>query len=139
MSHILVVEDDPDVRDLLRRLLRFAGHEVLEAADGITGVRLAGQHLPQLILLDYWLPGQDGLAALRQLKADPRTAPIPTLIVSSLAQIDLHELWSADCSGVIAKPFEVQPFLAQVTACLTEAPSIRSYTYDFSSRSPSHP
>jgi DNA-binding response OmpR family regulator len=121
MSCILVIEDDPNIRDLLQRLLRRAGHEVIEAADGITGLHLARQHLPQLILLDYWLPKQDGLATLRQLKADPRTAPIATLVVTSLAQIDAHELWSTGCSGLIIKPFEVQPFLAQITACLNQA------------------
>jgi DNA-binding response OmpR family regulator len=122
MSRILVVEDDPDVRDLLRRLLRFARHEVLEAVDGITGVRLARQHLPQLILLDYWLPKQDGLAVLRQLKADLHTASIPMLVVTSLAQVDPHDLWNLGCSGLIVKPFEVRPFLAQVAACFDESP-----------------
>jgi two-component system phosphate regulon response regulator PhoB len=120
MPSILVVEDDPDIRDLLQRLLRRAGHEVIEAADGITGQRLARQYLPQLIVLDYWLPKQDGLATLRQLKADPHTASIATLVVTSLAQIDTHELWSTGCSGLIMKPFEVQPFLAQIAACLNQ-------------------
>jgi CheY-like chemotaxis protein len=120
MPCILVIEDDPDVRDLLRHLLRRAGYDVIEAADGIAGLALARQHLPQLILLDYWLPKQDGMRILRQLKADPRTAHIATLVVTSLAQIDSDELWAAGCSGLIAKPFEVRPFLAQVAACLEQ-------------------
>jgi CheY-like chemotaxis protein len=128
MPSILVVEDDPDIRSLLQHLLRRAGHEVIEAADGITGLHLARQYLPQLILLDYWLPEQDGLATLRQLKTDPHTAAIPALVVTSLALIDANELWSTGCCGLIIKPFEVRPFLAQIATCLNQtsiAPLLR--------------
>src|SRR5204863_6518363 len=84
-KRILVVEDQDDLRGILRDLLTGSGHDVAEAADGRDGVAKAKSERPDPILMDIQLPILDGYEATRQIKADPDLKAIPIIAVSSFA------------------------------------------------------
>ena len=82
-SRVLVVDDDDTVREVLRRYLTRDGHDVIEAADGITGLSLVRSQHPDLLVLDLMLPGMDGLEVCRQIR---RTSTIPVIMLTALGQ-----------------------------------------------------
>ena len=115
MTRILVVEDTPDNRQILRDLLTSAGYEVIEAFDGAEGVAAAIEHLPDLILMDIQLPVLDGYEATRRIKAHAATAKIPIIAVTSYALSgDETKAREAGCDGYVAKPFSPRQLLAKV-------------------------
>ena len=83
---ILVIEDEPSLRDIYATKLGIEHFKVLQAADGIEGFDMAIQGQPSLILLDVVLPIKDGFDVLKDLKANPRTSAIPVIIMSNLSQ-----------------------------------------------------
>lgn len=83
MQRILVIEDENDIRQLLRFNLEREGFAVLEAADGLGGLHMATSELPDLVVLDLMLPGMDGCDVCRRLKAQPVTAAIPVLMLTA--------------------------------------------------------
>lgn len=85
VGRVLIADDDAAQRNLLRVLAEKAGHHVIEAADGEQALKLAMSERPDVVLLDVMMPGLNGFEVCRQLKADPGTAPIPVLLVTSLA------------------------------------------------------
>lgn len=125
MACILIVEDYPDVRDFLMRLLRHAGYEVIDADDGTAAMILAQQHLPDLIVMDLVLPRVNGLKAIAQLKADQRTKHIPVLALTARVYPD-NELLAreAGCAAFMTKPFDIGTFLAQVKLLLDKSYSV---------------
>ena len=84
-ARILIVEDNPKNLKLLRDVLQFRGYHTLEAETGEAGVAIARERLPALILMDVQLPGMDGRAALKLLKADVSTQHIPIIAKSASA------------------------------------------------------
>jgi two-component system cell cycle response regulator DivK len=119
MASVLVVEDNPGNMTLSTFLLETAGHTVLSATDGESGVALARSQQPELILMDIQLPGMDGLQATALLKADPATSAIPVIALTALAMKgDEERIRAAGCDGYIAKPLSYQEFLATVAAHL---------------------
>lgn len=119
MAKILVIEDNPANMTLATFLLQSADHTVLGATDAETGLTMARDEQPNLILMDIQLPGMDGLAATRLLKQDPATRGIPVVALTSLAMKgDEERIRAAGCDGYIAKPMRYKEFLATVTAQL---------------------
>ncbi len=115
MTRILVVEDTPDNRQILRDLLTSAGYEVIEAINGAEGVAAAIEHLPDLILMDIQLPVLDGYEATRRIKAHAATAKVPIIAVTSYALSgDEGKAREAGCDGYVAKPFSPRQLLARV-------------------------
>ena len=105
MATVLVVEDNPANMKLTTLLVGSAGHRVLSAVDAESGLRLARDEQPDLILMDIQLPGMDGLAATAVLKQDPVTASIPIIALSALAmKADEERSQSAGCDAYIVKP-----------------------------------
>ncbi len=86
MATILIVEDDPENKDLVTRFLKREGHSVLHAEDGESGVSVAQAYLPALIVMDLGLPGMDGWEAARRIRANPDTAHIPIVALTAAAQ-----------------------------------------------------
>lgn len=82
-SRVLVVDDDDTVREVLRRYLTRDGHEVIEAADGITGLNLVRSQQPDLLVLDLMLPGMDGLDVCREIR---RTSTMPVIMLTALGE-----------------------------------------------------
>jgi CheY-like chemotaxis protein len=112
---VLIVEDDPDVRELYARYLREAGYEVFLAADGVAALQAVPARLPHVILMDLGLPVMDGWEATRILKRDPRTASIPVIAITGYAlKTRDQDAESAGCDGVLQKPCEGEALLAAV-------------------------
>ena len=114
-KRVLVIEDTPDNRQIIRDLLTPSGYEVVEAQDGAAGVEMAAQVRPDLILMDIQLPVLDGYEATRRIKKDPMLAHIPIIAVTSYALSgDETKTQAAGCDGYIAKPFSPRALLAIV-------------------------
>ncbi len=116
---ILVVEDNALNLELVRDILAAEGYEVLEAADGPTGVAVALAERPELILMDLQLPGLDGFQAAQQIRADPNLKDVPIVAVTAHAMKgDDDRARAAGCDGFIAKPIQVRDFVATVARYL---------------------
>ena len=89
MSTILVVDDDPTCRELLRRILPRSGHAVMVASNGKDALAALAEHSPQLILLDLAMPQMDGLTFLRHLREMPQYVQTPVILCTALANRDI--------------------------------------------------
>ncbi len=122
MAKILIVEDNPANMTLAVFLLESAGHSVVTATDAETGLTLARDERPALILMDIQLPGIDGLDATVLLKRNDRTRDIPVIALTALAMKgDEERIRAAGCDGYIAKPISYKEFLATVATQLAVA------------------
>ena len=116
---ILIVEDNEKNLKLTRDVLRFHGFRTIEAPDGETGVRLAAEQLPALILMDIQMPGIDGIEALRRIRAAEATASITTVaLTASVMSGDRERFDAAGFDGFIAKPIDIKAFPDQVRSHL---------------------
>jgi CheY-like chemotaxis protein len=107
MARVLVIDDEPDVRWLIRMSLERAGHEVIDAEDGLRGVALAQRQRPQIIVLDLMMPVMDGYAVLEALAKDDRTASVPVVVLSARATPDEAErAMGAGARRFLEKPFD---------------------------------
>ncbi len=119
MATILIVEDNPTNMKLSTFLLESADYAVLTATNAESGLTLAREARPDLILMDIHLPGMDGLEATALLKADEATRGIPVIALTALAMKgDEERILAAGCDGYIAKPLDYKDFLARIKACL---------------------
>ncbi len=108
MPRILHIEDDAANRLLVRKLLAAAGHEVIDAVDGLEGVRLAFSSRPDLVLVDLNIPGLDGFEVTLRLRGEPKLAGVP--IVAITAEGDRDTSLAVGCTGFIQKPIEARSF-----------------------------
>jgi two-component system phosphate regulon response regulator PhoB len=119
MPVVLVVEDEPAILELLQVNLEDAGYRVLAAVDAEVAQRLLREVLPDLVLLDWMLPGQSGLAFAKALRADSRTRELPIIMVSARAdeadRIAGLEAWVDD---YVTKPFSPRELKARIKAVL---------------------
>ncbi len=108
---ILVIEDNDLNRKLMRALLRPEDFRILEAEDAQSGICMAREQRPDLILMDIQLPGMDGLTATSILKQDPLLKHIPVVAVTSYAMAgDSEKARSAGCDRYITKPIDIRSF-----------------------------
>jgi signal transduction histidine kinase len=112
LARVLHIEDDPRNRLLVRKLLASDGHEVIDAADGLEGVRLALSEHPDLVLVDLNVPGLDGFEVTLRLRTEPRLARIP--IVAITAEGDREMSLTVGCDGFLQKPIDARIFSRQV-------------------------
>ena len=118
-QQILIVEDEADIRELLRFNLEREGFSVLEAADGNEGLKLARQHMPDLMLLDVMLPGFDGFEVCRRLGAQSETANIPVLMLTARGEeMDRVVGLSLGADDYVVKPFSVRELMLRIKAVL---------------------
>ena len=115
-SSILVIDDEPQIRRVLRSTLSFRGYEISEAATGEEGVELAGKLKPDLILLDVNLPGISGIEACKEIRRTS-DAPIIMLTVRN-AERDKVVALDAGADDYVTKPFGIEELLARVRASL---------------------
>jgi two-component system cell cycle response regulator DivK len=112
---VLIVEDNEKNLKLARDLLQYHGFRTIEATDAETGLLMAAESMPDVILMDIELPGIDGVTALERLRDDPRTAAITVVAVTaSVMPVDQERFASAGFAGVIVKPIDVKAFPGQV-------------------------
>jgi two-component system, cell cycle response regulator DivK len=115
-KRILLVEDTADNRELVSDLLASTGgYDLIEALDGQSGVAMALEYKPDLILMDIQLPIMDGYEASRRIKAIPELRATPIIAVTSYALSgDEAKAREAGCDGYIAKPFSPRELLAKI-------------------------
>lgn len=108
-GRILVVEDNYDNMTLISDVLTSLNYEVLRASDGEQAVLLAGQELPDVILMDLSLPRLDGWTATRQIKANPALKHIPIIALTAHAMVgDRERALEAGCDDYVAKPINLR-------------------------------
>ena len=103
---VLTIEDQADIRRLIRMTLEFKGYDVIEAGNGPEGLDLARRRRPDLILLDVMMPGMDGLTVSRTLLANPQLRAIPVVMLSALgAAGDIEAGKATGVADYLVKPF----------------------------------
>jgi cysteine sulfinate desulfinase/cysteine desulfurase-like protein/signal transduction histidine kinase len=116
MARILHIEDDPNNRRLVQKLLGAAGHEVIEAERGVEGIRLARDTLPDLVLVDINIPELDGYEVTLRLRGMPALREVP--IVAITAEGDRDSTLAVGCDGFIAKPIDAAHFAETIAQFL---------------------
>ncbi len=126
MPHVLVVDDDPVVADLVAFRLQRLGLEVTVESDGESGLATARRLRPDLVVLDWLMPRMDGLEVCRALRADadPALARTPVLLLTAKSQEpDLERGFAAGATDFVAKPFSTRELVSRVTAALPAVPA----------------
>ena len=126
MPHVLVVDDDPVVADLVAFRLQRLGLQVTVETDGESGLAAARRLRPALVVLDWLMPRMDGLEVCRALRADadPALARTPVLMLTAKSQEpDLERGFAAGATDFVAKPFSTRELVSRVTAALPAVPA----------------
>lgn len=121
MKKLLIADDEPGVRSLVRMTLESDAYEILEASNGDEALMLALEHRPELILLDVSMPGLSGLQVCRMLKENPSTSAISVVMLTSRSQ-DIDRAWgkSAGADEYFTKPFSPVALLRKVDEIFEE-------------------
>lgn len=119
---ILIVEDDVAIRDMLEASISNAGYDVVEAADASAALSALGDRLPDLILLDWMLPGQSGVEFARRLKRDDATRDVPIIMLTAKGEEqDKLRGFEAGVDDYVSKPFSTKELLARIRAVTRRA------------------
>ena len=127
MKTVLIVDDDPDIRELITWKLGQAGYATIVAGDGEAGLLAAAAtddagKLPDLILVDWMMPKMSGIDVCRALRDDPATARIPVILLTANAQeADVERGFAAGVDDYIAKPFSPREMLGRIQAVLARS------------------
>ncbi len=113
---LLVVDDEPDIRELVALNFAVEGFEVLTAADGYEAELVARAGRPDAIILDIMMPGRDGLEVLAALKADPLTSDVPVvLLTAKSSDADVWAGWRSGTDYYVTKPFDLDMLVRYVS------------------------
>ena len=119
MARVLVIEDEEDLQQILDYNLRQSGCEVSAAVRGREGLALAAAEVPDLVILDLMLPDMAGTEVCKQLKADPKTRPVPVLMLTAKGEeIDRVLGFELGAEDYVTKPFSVRELMLRVQAIL---------------------
>jgi len=123
MPRVLLADDDPDIRELVRLKLEQAGHEVTAVADGAAALAAARADGPYaVILLDVMMPRSTGIEVCEALRTDPATRTVPILLLTAKAQqADVERGFAAGADDYIVKPFSPRELANRVSAALARA------------------
>ena len=123
-ARILVVDDEPQIRRIMRTTLTTAGYEVEDAKTGEEALQKLRDYRPDLVLLDINLPGMGGLAACREIRADPNVAIVMLTVHNTEA--DKVQALDAGADDFVTKPFSTPELLARIRAVLRRVPATQS-------------
>ncbi len=119
MSVILIVEDNEKNMKLARDVLQAKGYQTLEAVNGEDGVRLALEHIPDMVLMDIQLPDINGIEAFARIRANAATAAVPVVaFTASVTPMDRSRITDAGFDSFIGKPINLKEFLETVRKTL---------------------
>jgi DNA-binding response OmpR family regulator len=127
MPHILVVDDERSINELIAVTLKQEGYEVSQAPDGKAAVRMAHELKPDLILLDMMMPGMTGIDVARTLHASPGTIHIPIIFVTALSEPRerVEGLAIPQAVDYVCKPFELQELVIRVRNALSYSNAVK--------------
>lgn len=115
MPHVLYIEDNPNNRLLVRRLLMAEGFEVSEADNALDGIEMAKTNPPDVILMDIQMPDMDGVTATREIRNIPQIAEMRIVALTAHAMTgDREQYLEAGCDGYISKPINVDTFVDEL-------------------------
>lgn len=121
MARILVVDDEPDVVDIVSIRLERDGHTVLGAADGRAGLDMAMHEKPDLIILDLMMPGLDGYEVLYQMRHNPITEDASVILLTARSDFpSIYKGWDKGADNYVTKPFDVDRLAEMVQQALAE-------------------
>ncbi|HEX6535161.1 MAG TPA: response regulator transcription factor [Gemmatimonadaceae bacterium] len=120
MKRVLVVEDNPDLAFGLRNNLEIEGYEVISAEDGLTGLAMAREQSPDIVILDLMIPGMDGYRVLRAMRDDGIVTPV-LILTARGEEADKVRGFRLGADDYVTKPFGVLELLARVEALLRRA------------------
>ncbi len=116
---ILVVDDEPDIRMMAVLAIKQDQHQVIEASSGPEALRMIDEQMPDLVVMDFKMPGMDGMEVVRTLRAKPETARLPILMLTAMAdEASTRAGFAAGVTDYVAKPFSIPQLTARVRACL---------------------
>jgi DNA-binding response OmpR family regulator len=119
MAKILIAEDEPDIRELVTFMLRFAGYEVVAAVNGEDAVQMASRELPDLVLMDVRMPRLTGYDACRVMKANPDLRHVPVVFLSAKGQeSEIQTGLDAGAEEYLLKPFSPAELTSRVKGIL---------------------
>ncbi len=119
MSKILIIDDDKAIVELVKVNLEIQGHQILTANDALTGIAVAQQESPDLIILDLMMPGVDGFTTCQRIRAQDNTKDIPILMLTALSRTDDKVSgFNAGADDYLTKPFELPELYVRVRALL---------------------
>ncbi len=122
MAHILVAEDERDIRELIHFTLMFAGHQVTQASNGLEAVELAAQVKPDLIMMDVRMPKMTGYEACRQMKQNDATKHIPVVFLSAKGQDEeVQTGMEVGATAYILKPFAPEELTRRIAEILANS------------------
>lgn len=121
MPVVVVVDDDPDLRTLMAMRLKASGIEVHQSGDGVAGLELIQGCRPDLVIVDWMMPGKTGIEVCREIRADSTLASTPVLMVTSRSSRDDQDLGlAAGATAVLTKPFELRSLVERVRGLLED-------------------
>jgi DNA-binding response OmpR family regulator len=109
---ILIADDDPGILDAIEAMLNFKGYDVVTTSDGDSLLEIT-TNLPDLFLLDIWMPGLSGIEICKALKNNPKTAHIPVILISASLNV-AKAATEANADNFIAKPFEMRELMSKI-------------------------
>jgi two-component system chemotaxis response regulator CheY len=120
-AKVLVVDDDPSLRQTCSEILALEGYRVVEAANGRIAVQIALADPPRMVLMDVMMPIMDGIDACQALKTNRATAHIPIALMSAGENLRHSQVARACADALVAKPFDLEQLLATVQRLLAPA------------------
>jgi DNA-binding response OmpR family regulator len=121
MAKILIAEDEPDIRELVAFMLRFAGYEVMAAANGEEAVQAATREVPDLVLMDVRMPRMTGYDACRLMKSNPTLRDVPIVFLSAKGQeSEIQSGLEAGAEEYLLKPFSPDELTNRVRSILSK-------------------
>jgi len=122
MFRVLVVDDEPDINEVVREGLRVAGYDPVPALSGEEAFAAIGRQVPDLVLLDQMLPDVDGIELCRRLRAEPRTRTVPVVFLTARSSPDARVRGLAvGADDYVVKPFSMQELVLRIRAVLRRA------------------
>ena len=121
-KRVLIVEDEANMRTVLREVLERSGYVAAEAADGLEGLAKAESWHPHAVLLDIRMPDLDGYEVCRRLKANPTTKPIPVIVVTAVVDSPVSRLaYEAGAAACVLKPFRLEALVTVIQTTIAGA------------------
>jgi DNA-binding response OmpR family regulator len=124
---VLVVDDEPMTRNMLRMILSYAGHEIYEAEDGLDALQKIEQYSPDLVILDVMMPNMDGIDVCKALRKNEKTSNLPVVMLSARTNpADVEAGLAAGANKYLTKPISRKQLLEEVQELLMKTAALES-------------